>query len=407
MTRAGIGFIVGGVVLYLLGVQTQIGWFYLVDALVWSMVALSAFIPWWSLRGLRIERQVLLPHSADRLREVASPREDETVEVRLRVSNGGRLARHFVKVVEGCPLEGPDARPRVFLLSALKARSSLSFSYVATCYRRGRYTSAWATLETAAPMGIFIRRRRFDLPLRVTIYPAYYRMEGTPVATEAWSEQGQAVRASAASEFYGSREYRHGDPLRHIHWRNTARLGQFVVKEFEQASQASVAVAFETRRDWGAGRDTTLEYSIRIAASLARRCADLGQSIGILAGQAPLLRADWPEAMDYLAGLEVGETTSLEEMAVTTQPGQTLVVIAPAAETDLIPSLRHLAGRERRLVVVLLEGFIQGERPQEFLSQLGRDSGLLVRCARGELTVALETLGRSWLSSDQLPVTAG
>lgn len=71
-----------------------------------------------------------------------------------------------------------------------------------------------------------------------------------------------------------------------------------MIKEFEQARQGSVSVAFEARRDFGVGRETTLEYSIKIAASLAKLCADSGRNIDIIAGKTPLHNAVWREAMD-------------------------------------------------------------------------------------------------------------
>ncbi|MCZ6478530.1 MAG: DUF58 domain-containing protein [Gemmatimonadetes bacterium] len=397
MTKAGAAFIGAGVAVYLLGGQTQIGWLYLLDAMIWSLVALSALLPWWSLRQLRIERQVWLPTPMSQQHDQALPVEGGTVEIRLTVTNRGRLPRYFVRVIEESPLDAPEARSKDFLLPTVSARSDVAFSYTAACYRRGRYTSASAVLEVAAPLGLFVRRRRYDLPLKVTVYPESSPMEGVPASADVWADEGKMVRSGAASDFYGSREYQYGDPLRNIHWRNTARLGQFIVKEFEEASQASVAVAFETAREWGVGKETTVEYAIKIAASLARQSGGAGRSIGILAGPAPLLEASLMEAMDYLAGLPVGEGASLDELTAAPEAGRTLVAIVTARDTGLIPILQRLAERERRLVVVLTEGFASGEMPGEFVSRLGGGSIDLVRCSRGDLGAAVAALGRSRL----------
>ena len=156
-------------------------------------------------------------------------------------------------------------------------------------------------------------------------------------------------------------------------------------------------MAFETAREWGVGKETTVEYAIKIAASLARHGGEGGRSIGILAGAAPLPGAHWLEAMDYLAGLAVGEAPSLDELTAAPEAGRTLLAIVPAKETGLIPSLRRLAERERRLVVVLTEGFASGEMPEEFVSRLGGGSIDFVRCSRGDLGAAVEALGRSRL----------
>ena len=397
MTKAGVAFIGAGVVVYVLGGQTQIGWLYLLDAMIWSLVALSALPPWWRMRSLSIEPQCVVPTPPGEPQGRAPPGSGRGLAGRLTVTNRGRLARYFVKVLEECPLEEPGARSKAFLLPAVGARSDVAFDYTAACYRRGRYTSATAVLEAAAPLGLFVRRRRYDLPFAVTVYPASYRMDGASATSDVWADQGQAVRSSAASDFYGSREYQYGDPLRHIHWRNTARLGQFVVKEFEEASQGSIAVAFETAREWGVGKETTVEYAIKIAASVARHEGEAGRGIGILAGPAPLPGAHWLEAMDYLAGLAVGEAVSLDELTAAPEAGRTVLAVVPAKEPGLIPSLQRLAERERRLVVVLTEGFSSGEMPGEFVSRLGGGNIDLIRCSRGDLKAAVEALGRSRL----------
>jgi uncharacterized protein (DUF58 family) len=43
-------------------------------------------------------------------------------------------------------------------------------------------------------------------------------------------------------ELFGVREYRAGDPLRRIHWRSSARLGQLVVREYEPPGQQTVGI---------------------------------------------------------------------------------------------------------------------------------------------------------------------
>jgi uncharacterized protein (DUF58 family) len=392
MTKAGFGFIAAGGFIYLLASQSQIGWLYLFDAIIWSLLVLSAILPWYSLRSLQVDRQVLLSTPAFRQPLLGGPLEDGTVEVKLKVANSGRLARHFIRLLEDCPFEQPEKHHRSFLLASLNPRSTTVFSYIATCYRRGHYTSSSTTLQSSGPLGLIVRRRTFQLPLNLTVYPTYYQMEGLPVADAAWADWGHAVKSSAAAEFYGSREYQYGDPLKHIHWRNTARLGHFMLKEFEQASQGSVTVAFETRHDFGAGRETTLEYSIKIAASLAKLSADSGRSIDIFTGQTPLRNAGWREAMDYLAHLKVEEKAASTEFAVVPEPGQVIVVIVPAIETKLVPALSQLAHRVRGLLV-LLEGFTPDEVPLEFLSRLKGDNLNIISCTPGNLEAAIKKLG--------------
>jgi uncharacterized protein (DUF58 family) len=394
MTKAGFGFIVAGGFVYFVASQTQVGWLYLFDAMIWSLLLMSAIFPWWSLRSLHVERRILLPRSTLHHPKLG-PLEDETVEVRLKVTNNGRVGRHFIKVLEDCPFDQPESRHRGFLLASISPRSATAFSYTATCYRRGHYISAGTTLQSSGPLGLVVRRRTFPLPVNLTVYPTYYHMEGPPAAEAAWADWGHAVKSSMAAEFYGSREYQYGDPLKHIHWRNTARRGHFMLKEFEEASLGSVAVAFETRHEFGTGRETTLEYSIKIAASLAKLCADSGRGIDILAGETPLQNAGWREALDYLAGLEAGGEATLAQLTAPIEPGRALLAIVPAAETDLVAVWGPLSRRAGRMVVVLLEGFAPGEIPHDLLSRLKGGNLDIVRCSQGNLGAAIEKLGVS------------
>jgi uncharacterized protein (DUF58 family) len=402
MTKAGLAFIMAGVFVYFLASQGQIGWLYLFDAIIWALLVLSAILSWYSLRSLRVERQVLLPGAARW--QIISPLEDDKVEVKLKVSNSGRLTKYFIKVLEDCPYDQPEQRHRAFLVASLGARSAMAFSYTATCYKRGYYPLTNITLQSGGLLGLIMRRRYFQLPLNLTVYPRYYQMEGLPAADMSWAEWGHAVKTSAAAEFYGSREYQYGDPLKHIHWRNTARLGKFMLKEFEQTSQGSVTVVFETGHDFGTGRETTLEYSIKIAASLARLCADSGQTIDIHAGEQLLRQAGWQEAMDYLARLEAGGKASLAEQV---EIGQVVVAIVPAVETQLISSLSLLASRVKGLVIVILEGFVPDEAPDLLTSRLKGSDVEIIRCSRGDLEEVIRKLGHSSFFTGRLTLSAG
>jgi uncharacterized protein (DUF58 family) len=51
-----------------------------------------------------------------------------------------------------------------------------------------------------------------------------------------------APRAGSGMELFGVREYRPGDPLRRIHWRSSARLGELVVREHEPPGVQTVGI---------------------------------------------------------------------------------------------------------------------------------------------------------------------
>ncbi len=82
-------------------------------------------------------------------------------------------------------------------------------------------------------------------------------------------ESGQGVVASSvgqSEEFVGLRDYRPGDPPRHVHWRSWARLNRPVVKEFEDEHFPRYALALDTQL--AATMDQEIfEEAVSVAAS--------------------------------------------------------------------------------------------------------------------------------------------
>jgi uncharacterized protein (DUF58 family) len=83
-------------------------------------------------------------------------------------------------------------------------------------------------------------------------------------------QQGGVALASnvgQSDEFIALRDYRQGDPLRHIHWRSWARAGKPVVKEFEDEFFVRHALVLDTFT--GHAHSEAFEEATSIAASFA------------------------------------------------------------------------------------------------------------------------------------------
>jgi uncharacterized protein (DUF58 family) len=83
-------------------------------------------------------------------------------------------------------------------------------------------------------------------------------------------QQGGVALASnvgQSDEFIALRDYRHGDPPRHIHWRTWARIGKPVVKEFEDEFFVRHALVLDTFVDHPCSE--AFEEAISVAASFA------------------------------------------------------------------------------------------------------------------------------------------
>ncbi len=84
-----------------------------------------------------------------------------------------------------------------------------------------------------------------------------------------YQEGGVALAANIgrSEEFVALREYRHGDPLRHIHWRSWAKTGKPIVKEFEDEFFVRHALVLDTFD--AEPRGEILEEAVAVAASFA------------------------------------------------------------------------------------------------------------------------------------------
>jgi uncharacterized protein (DUF58 family) len=95
-----------------------------------------------------------------------------------------------------------------------------------------------------------------------------------------------AVRGSGVDPD-GVREYVPGDPLRRMHWKLTARTGRLSVIEFEESRAVRVVIALDTsvHAQAGHGPQSTFEYLVRTAASIAQQAIRHGSAVRLVASE--------------------------------------------------------------------------------------------------------------------------
>jgi uncharacterized protein (DUF58 family) len=126
------------------------------------------------------------------------------------------------------------------------------------------------TLARPDPLGLFRSFSRVAAPQMVLILPKRYPLP--PIALPGamrYQEGGVALAANVgrSEEFVALRDYRHGDPLRHIHWRSWAKTGKPIVKEFEDEFFVRHALVLDTFDD--EPNSEVLEEAVSVAASFA------------------------------------------------------------------------------------------------------------------------------------------
>lgn len=157
----------------------------------------------------------------------------------------------------------PDLRP------GASERFSMSF----TPTRRGELLLEGFELFRPDPLGLFRARAHVAAPSSIIVTPRRYGLRWREVkgaSADRSSDRDHSLTIGAGEEFSSLREYRPGDPLKHIYWRGWARHGQPVVKEFhhEQRSRYLVVldtVSFDEHRSVEA---PVFEEAVSVAASL-------------------------------------------------------------------------------------------------------------------------------------------
>lgn len=220
----------------------------------------------------RIAIQSLMPHPQSGLaliEDLADPRPsfndwkdyklDETRHVRpFRLNTRGR--RKPFKFATMKEVAVPSLAPNQ------TAEVSVEF----TPLRRGIVHFAGVTLARPDPLGIFRALRIVPLPQSMLILPKRYGLPSLALPGAMKYQQGGVALATnigQSDEFVALRDYRHGDPLRHIHWRSWAKTGKPIVKEFEDEFFVRHALILDTFTE--RPNSELFEEAVSVAASFA------------------------------------------------------------------------------------------------------------------------------------------
>jgi uncharacterized protein (DUF58 family) len=217
---------------------------------------------------------------------------------------------------------------------------------------------------TSFPFGIVRRSRVIAQPQHTLIYPRLYELRRGllhSIAPMGIVGSRLAHHAGAGDDFFGLREHRPGDSLRHISWKRTARVDQLVSIERTAPAPAKLRVVLDltvpTDRLPGAAGDAIRaremeERAISLAASIVH-AADLeGFEVGmtILGTSQPpiaLRRNQWHfhKIMSALAGIHLdAERRSERPLPVRDAERAAIVVVAP-------DRAQPLGGREDALLL--------------------------------------------------------
>ena len=278
-TRAGVFYALIWVALLGMGLQQQINLILLIAALAAGPVVGSIWSSAAMVRKLRIARRVP-PYAFS----------GEPLQIDYTLDNDRRhnAALALILTDEIIPVDrsisGATGLYPTGFFPRVAAQSRGRVRWEGVAPRRGRYRFRTFDLVTRSPFGLLERRVSGGEPTTITIYPTVGKL------TKRWqyvhreaSETRRGARHDRSiqqQEYHGLRDYRSGDSPRWIHWRTSARVGQLMVKEFEQQHEQDLTILLDPWVPRGkVTRDQreTVEEAIRFTASV---CMDTCRHTG-------------------------------------------------------------------------------------------------------------------------------
>jgi uncharacterized protein (DUF58 family) len=280
----------------------------------------------------------------------------------------------------------------------------LSVRYVLARLPRGRYAFEDVRVEIADPFGLESVAVALPAPGALLVYPRLVRLERLFSETGAHAHDGRRLllRRHSGFELHGVREYEQGESLRRVHWRSTARRGQLMVKELEDAPRDEIAVLLDA--DASAVVGESFDVQVRAAGSILDSHVHRGRRAVLVVNsdrrdvqQVHSAAADWRRALELLAAAEpTGRSTVARLLAEQDGPAARaleLAVVTARLEPELVDRLvqRALSRRKVSLVHVDAASFNGARRRAEPLLLRLQAAGVPVAIVRAgdDLSAAL------------------
>lgn len=347
-------------------------------AYVWAVLLVVSWLwSWHILRGVSLQRKA----------RTTRAQVGHILEERIEVDNGGRLPRLWLAIGDKSKLPGSTGSRLFPLVESRRGRTYLSRTRL---LQRGVYPLGPTYLESGDPFGLFPVEQIFQANESLLVYPLLVEMRDFPNPAgilpggEALRRRTPQITPNAS----GVRDYAPGDPLNRIHWLSTARRNRLITKEFELDPQAEVWIILDavstgqaalqftwpkkTREDLWKHKfefelpPSTEEYSVSVAASIARYYLRMGRSVGFLsAGQSlTMIPPDrggrqLGKILESLAllraegGLPIWGLIDIHAQHLAR--GSTVVLITHSVEKEVVLATDFLARRGLRPVVVLID----------------------------------------------------
>lgn len=355
-------------------------------AYVFTYAMMLLFLIAWAwpklaIRGIRMSRRL----------DPGTPTVGETFEETFELTRHGRVPAPWVEVIDLSDLPGYHPG-RVTSLGGepvvWKARG---------VYRRRGWMSLGPTLlRVREPFGLFEQQVKLSQRSSILVYPRVRPVPDivTPSAHQAGTAQALGAWADYPPETGGVRDYNSSDSFGRIHWPLSVKYQRLMSKTFEQPLTTDLWILLDLDRSvhFGEGEESTVEYAVSLAASLAYQVHSRGRQVGLIANDSRGTLLEPHRAvrqdrllLEYLAVCQADGHSSLTQTLawdrIRRLPRRAIAVITPSADPAWVRMLQAVRGRRSMLIVFYLDVASFGGPDRNPSFDLGQDVDLyVVRC---------------------------
>ena len=198
---------------------------------------------------------------------------------------------------------------------ARRSGGRLVGSYVLPAVPRGRYAIESAEVVLEDPFGLERDVLDFARSESLLVYPRLVEIERVFSESGARTPGGRhlLLRRPTGFELHSVRAYEQGESLRRVHWPSTARRGDLMVKELEDAprDEAAVLLDADAASVVGEAPESTFEVQVAAAGSIlkshvrrGRRSSLIVNSLARQYARVHSFDGDWHRALELLAAVE-------------------------------------------------------------------------------------------------------
>jgi uncharacterized protein (DUF58 family) len=237
--------------------------------------------------------------------------------------------------------------------------------------QRGVYPRRRGVLASAFPFGLQQTTKRVGSMGEVLVWPQIVPLQ-TTARDSGVVGHGQATlgrQSGLHGEFAGARPYRVGEPLRQIHWKQSARHDELIVWESRAAARGAVLLLLETDLEVHTRQQagSSLEKTLSVGASFAWELAEQGLHVTMVFEPGQVLSAssllELAAVLDALTRFDPSRGASQEALLASVPTGITRSATVWAVTTVAGWTRGSSQQRAPRRVVVIDERAAEQQGP--------------------------------------------